>query len=533
MPEPRVLDANQTQEGLKSGIDVISDVVSVTLGPRGGVVAHSQFGRNETELLTDGATIARRIIQLPERERDVGAMLMRHMVWRMRQDMGDGSVITAVLTQAILREAHRRIAAGANPMMIRRGIERALQAALQALGEMAVPVEGEEQIAALATAVTGDAEMGRVLGEIFDILGPEGALVVEEYASTYLEREYLEGARWKGNYDSPYFINDPARRRVVLENPRILITDSRFSELSDIQNLMEQMIREKAGPLAIIAWGISGVALGTLVTNSQRKILPAVSVKFGLLGEHRLRALEDMAIMTGARFITEQAGMRVADATISDLGRARRIEVTEKDFTIIGAQGDPQAIRRRLALIREQYLKADKPEERDQLRERVNWLSGGIGILKIGATSRKEREIKKERAQEAAKLISSAMEEGVVPGGGVAYLNLIDAVRAVPAEGDEAFGRDILAAALRAPAERIIQNAGFYPPVILDEARRKGRNYGYNALTGEIVDMMEAGIMDAAKVLRVALETAVSGATMAFTAGGLVLHRKPQESIEP
>ena len=213
MPEPRVLDADQTQEGLKSGIDVISNVVSVTLGPRGGVVAHSQFGRNETELLTDGATIARRIIQLPEREQDVGAMLMRHMVWRMRQDMGDGSVITAVLTQAILREAHRRIAAGANAMMVRRGIERALRAALQALREMAIPVEGEEQIAALATAVTGDAEMGRVLGEIFDILGPEGALVVEEYASTYLEREYLEGARWKGNYDSPYFINDPAASR--------------------------------------------------------------------------------------------------------------------------------------------------------------------------------------------------------------------------------------------------------------------------------------------------------------------------------
>ncbi|MCS7221788.1 MAG: chaperonin GroEL [Anaerolineae bacterium] len=533
MPQPRVLNAEQAQKSLKQGIDLMADLVSVTLGPRGGLVAHTQFGRSEPELLTDGATIARRIIQIPDRSKDVGAMLLRHMVWHMRQEMGDGSVITAVLTQAILREAHRCITAGANAMIVRRGLERALRAAVQALRDMAIPIAGEEQIAALATAVTGDPAMGRMLGEIFDILGPEGALVVEEYASTYLEREYVEGARWKGNYDSPYFINDPARRRCVLENPRILITDARISELSDIQPIMEQMIRAKAGPLAIIAWGVSGVALGTLVTNSQRNVLKAVSVKFGLLGEHRLRALEDMAIMTGARFITEQAGMRVADATLDDLGRARRIEVGEKEFTIIGAQGDPAAIRRRLSLIKTELQQTSNLEERDKLRERINWLSGGIGILKIGASSARERVIKKERAQEAAKLIAAAMEEGVVPGGGVAYLNLIPAVRAVEAEGDEAFGVEILARALQAPAERLLRNAGLYPPVIIHELQRRGPNYGYNVLTGEVVDMMKAGIMDAAKVLRVALETAVSGATMAFTAGALILRRKPPESFEP
>ncbi len=533
MPQPRVLNADQAQKSLKQGVDLMADVVSVTLGPQGGLVAHTQFGRSEPELLTDGATIARRIIQIPDRSKDVGAMLLRHMVWHMRQEMGDGSVTTAVLTQAILREAHRCIAAGANAMMIRRGLERALKAAVQALREMATPIAGEEQIAALATAVTGDPAMGRMLGEIFDILGPEGALVVEEYASTYLEREYVEGARWKGNYDSPYFINDTARRRCVLENPRILITDARISELSDIQPIMEQMIRAKAGPLAIIAWGVSGVALGTLVTNSQRNVLKAVSVKFGLLGEHRLRALEDMAIMTGARFITEQAGMKVADATLDDLGRARRIEVGEKEFTIIGAQGDPAAIRQRLSLIKAELQQTSNLEERDKLRERINWLSGGIGILKIGATSAREREIKRERAQEAAKLIAAAMEEGVVPGGGVAYLNAIPAVRAIEAEGDEAFGVEILARALRAPAERLLRNAGLYPPVIISELQRRGPNYGYNVITGEVVDMIQAGIMDAAKVLRVALETAVSGAAMAFTAGALVLRRKPPESLEP
>ncbi len=533
MPQPRVLNADQAQEGLKRGIDLMADLVSVTLGPRGGLVAHAQFGRSEPELLTDGATIARRIIQLPKREEDVGAMLLRHMVWHMRQEMGDGSVTTAVLTQAILREARRCIAAGANAMMLRRGLERALKAAVQALHEMAIPVEGEERIAALATAVTGDPDMGRTLGEIFDILGPDGALVVEEYASTYLEREYLEGARWKGNYDSPYFITDPARRRCVLENPRILITDARISELSDIQPIMEQMIRAKAGPLAIIAWGVSGVALGTLVTNHQRNVLKSVSVKCGLLGDHRLRTLEDMAIMTGARFITEQAGMKVAHATLDDLGRARRIEVGEKEFTIIGAQGDPGAIRQRLAHIKTELQQTSDLEQRDKLRERVNWLSGGIGILKIGASSVKEREIKKERAQEAAKLIAAAMEEGVVPGGGVAYLSLIPVVRAVEAEGDERFGVEVLAHALRAPIERMLRNAGLYGPVIIDEIQRRGTGYGYNVITGEIVNMMDAGIMDAVKVLRTALETAVSGATMAFTTGALVLHRKPAQSVEP
>ncbi|NOZ27256.1 MAG: chaperonin GroEL [Chloroflexi bacterium] len=533
MPRPRVLNADQAQKGLKRGIDIMADLVSVTLGPRGGVVVNEVFGRSEPELLTDGATIVRRIIQLPERSTDVGAMLLRHMVWHMRQEMGDGSVTTAVLTQAILREAHRCIAAGANPMVIRRGLERALRVAVEGLREMAVPVEGEEKIAALATAVTGDPDMGRMLGEIFDILGPDGALVVEEYASTYLEREYLEGARWKGNYDSPYFINDTPHRRCVLENPRILITDARISELSDIQPIMEQMIRSKAGPLAIIAWGVSGVALSVLVTNHQRKVLPAVSVKFGLLGDHRLRALEDMAIMTGARFITEQAGMRVADATLDDLGRARRIEVGEKEFTIIGPQGDPTAIRQRLAQIKAELQQTSDLDEREKLRERIGWLSGGIGILKIGASSAKEREIKKERAQEAAKLIAAAMEEGVVPGGGVAYLNLIPAVRSIEAEGDEAFGVEILARALQAPLERLLRNAGLYPPVIIDEIRRHETGHGYDILTGEMKDMMEAGIMDAVKVLRTALETAVSGATMAFTTGALVLHRDPSQSIEP
>ncbi|MCD6291468.1 MAG: chaperonin GroEL [Anaerolineae bacterium] len=533
MPQPRVLDADEAQKGMKQGIDAMANVVGVTYGPRGGVVVNDSIGRNEIELLTDGATIARRIIELPGRSTDVGAMLLRHMVWHMRQEMGDGSVTTAILTQAILREAHQRIAAGANAMMIRRGLERALRAAVQALRDMAVPVEGEDRIAAMATAVTGDPDIGRMLGEIFDILGPEGALVVEEYASTYLEREYVEGARWKGNYDSPYFINDVPHRLCVLENPRILITDARISELSDVQPIMEQMIQAKAGPLAIIAWGVSGVALGTLVTNHQRKVLPAVSVKFGLIGEHRLRALEDMAIMTGARFITEQAGMKVADARLEDLGRARRIEVGEKEFTIIGPQGDPSAVRQRLAQIKAELQRTSDLEERDKLRERINWLSGGIGILKIGAASEKEREIKKERAQEAAKLIAAAMEEGVVPGGGVAYLNVIPAVRAVEAEGDEAFGVDILADALRAPLEKLLSNAGLYPPVVIEEIQRRGPGYGYNVITEEITDMMEAGVMDAVKVLRTALETAVSGAIMAFTTGALVLHREPTQSVEP
>lgn len=533
MPKPKVLDGTRAQRDLREGIDLIADTVGVTLGPLGGVVVNEVFGRSEPELLTDAATIARRIIEVPGRGRNVGAMLLRHLVWHMRQEWGDGSTITAVLTQAILKEAQKCIAAGANPMMIRRGLERALEAAVRALREMSTPIEGEDQIAALATGVTGDPDMGRMLGEIFDILGPDGALVVEEYASTYLEREYLEGARWKGNYDSPYFINDPARRRCVLENPRILITDARISKLEDIRPIMEQMIQAKAGPLAIIAWGVSDVALGTLVTNHQRNVLKCVSVKFGLLGDHRLRALEDMAIMTGARFITEQAGMRVADARLEDLGRARRIEVGEKEFTIIGAQGDPAAIRRRLNQIKVELQQTSDLEERDKLRERVNWLSGGIGILKIGASSAKEREIKKERAQEAAKLIAAAMEEGIVPGGGVAYLNAIPAVEAVEAEGDEAFGVQILARALQAPTERLLQNAGLYPPVIIQEMRRRGENVGYDVIRGEYVDMIEAGIMDATKVLRVALETAVSGATMAFTVGGLILRRKPQESLEP
>ncbi|MCG2769675.1 MAG: chaperonin GroEL [Anaerolineae bacterium] len=533
MPEPRVVFADEALPRLKSGWDMIADTLALTLGPRTGYVLVQGEGRpNKVDRLSDSATIARRIVEIPGREENVGAMMMRHMAWRVHEEIGDGSATMAVLAQKIFAEGYRCIVAGSNPMILRKGIERATEAVLEALQEMAQPVEGEDNLAKLATSQTGDPELGKVLGEMLDVLGTDGSIVVEEYMGRYLEREYVDGVRYKGGYASMHFITDPVRREVVLQTPHILVTDHNVERMQQIVPLLEQLAAGDKTPLVVISPQIQGPALATLILNNQKKVLPCAGVKFtSYLGLHE--NLQDVALITGARFLTKEAGHKLEEATLADLGSARRVIAKFDEFMIVGGHGDRVALRERIRGLRARWRSETDTNEKGNLRTRLGHLTGGIGILKFGTDSEKERKQKREEIDAILEVLSASLEEGIVPGGGVAYLECIPAVRELEAEGDEAVGIDIVARALDAPIKRIIQNAGQHPPIVLARAQRRGNGYGYDILTGEVVNMEQTGIMDSARVLRTALSVASSGACLALTPGALILKRNPEQSMEP
>jgi len=533
MPKPKVIFADEALPRFKQGWDSIANTLAVTLGPCAGFVLLTKEGRpNETERLVDGATIARRIIEIPGRAENVGAMLMRHMAWRMHEEIGDGCATMAVLAQRILEEGYRCIVAGANPMMLRRGIEIATKVALEALQKMAQPIEGEEHLAQMATALTGDPELGKILGEMLDTLGADGAVIVEEYMGPYLDRQYVDGTRYDGGYASFHFVTDPVRREAVLEAPRILITDQDVQRVEQILPLLEQLANNNKTPFVVIGREVKGTALATLVLNHQRKVLPCLGINYKAYLA-RMDHLQDMALMTGARVLTKEAEYRLEDATLADLGSARRVIAQSDQFMIVGGGGDREAIRKRIREVRARLAIAQDEQEKETLRKRLGNLTGGIGILRFGTFSEEERKLKREEIDRVLKVLSAAAEEGIVPGGGVAYLECIPAVRKLEAEGDVAAGVNAVARALEAPMRRIIENAGFHPPLIIADAQQHGPGYGYDVLAEKIVHMKEAGIMDSVRVLRTALATASSGACMALTAGAIVLHRKPQESFTP
>ena len=534
MPVPEVLFSDEALPRFKQGWDTITNVLAVTLGPRTGSVLHTMEGRlNEVKYLLDGATIARRIIELPGGAENVGGMLMRHMAWRMHEEIGDGSATMAVLGQGILDEGFRMIAAGANAMILRRGIERGTRAALEALQEMRRPAEGEERLAQMATALTGNALLGRVLGEMLDILGPTGSIIVKEYMGPYLDREYIEGVRYEdGGYSSPHFVTDITKREAVHENPRILITDQDVERPEDVVHFLEELAEKDKTPFVVIGREVRGAALSVMVVNQKRNVLPCLGVNFKPYFR-RQEQLDDLAFITGGRVFRGEAEQSLAGATLADLGSARRIVAKTDQFTIVGGNGDRIAIRERIRGVRG-LLEAETDEnEQYGLRARLGHLTGGVGILKFGTFSKEDRKLQKEEIDRIVKVLAAAMEEGVVPGGGVAYLDCIPKLRELEADGDEAIGIDIVARALEAPMKRIAQNAGLHPPMVIAEAQRHGPGFGYDVVAEEVVDMEEAGIMDSVRVLRTALEIASSGACMALTSGAIVLHREPKESLQP
>ncbi len=532
---PKVVLGDKGPVRMARGADKLARLLGLTLGPVGGHIVNAKDGGSDRcETLTDAATIARRIIQFPDPTEDVGAMVVRQTVWRVRQKVGDGSATTAVLLRAMVREARRMCAAGANPMLLERGIDLGVAAAVKALGEMAEPLQGQERLAALATAACGDADLGRVVGEIYDTLGPEGVVNIQEYVGNYTDRTYIEGSRFKGTYTSRFFLTDVNHRLVQLVRPYVFVTDWNLSQMSQVQPVLEMVLRQgNKRPLLVISSSQDGGALATLLANHQKQVLQCCGITLKGVGDPMRAALEDMALLTGGRFLFKGAGMAPAEVRLEDLGQAERVEVDEDYVTVFEGGGDRKAVRQRRQALRVQLAEAKNTEEADEIRERLGRLSGGIAVFKVGALTDKDRSLRREQAEQAVKVVAAGFRGGVVSGGGAAYLACIPAVKAVPAEGDVAFGVAIVARALEEPMRQIVANAGQDPSVAVARAMRHGAGFGVEVRSGQVVEMRQAGIMDSAPVLQAALEAAASGANMVLTTGAIILHRKPELSVEP
>jgi chaperonin GroEL len=514
----------------------MAELLALTLGPTKGTILSQRY-QSEPEILEDAATMARRILSLRHRADSAGAMMVRHLAWRVHQRAGDGSATAAVLARAILREATRFIQAGGNPMLVRDGIEKGLRVAVDALEVMAQDVVGEEALSQVAESLTGEPRLSLVLGEMFDILGPHAHITVENYVAPYLERAYYSGGRWSAQVQSPYLLTDPTGKRAVQEDCDVVVYQGRAQTVEDVIPLLELLAQREKKPLLLIAQEVSGGALGALVAAHHRGDLKCVLVGLKRVGNNQRNDFVDLALITGARLLGKEQGTTLADLKQDDFGSARRAEASPTELLLSGGGGDPVQIRLLVEQLRA-YLDTldEQGEERDEVLLRLGRLSGGVGVLKIGAQTKTAREVLSQKAEKAISSMRIAMQEGMAPGGGVAYARMADAVRraAQEAEGDRKQGMIILARALEDPFLRIVQNSGMAEPkTMLADLRRLGGDAIYDALTGRMTTQDKLNLWDPVGVLREALEAGTSGGMMALTVSALVLHRKPQESMEP
>lgn len=535
MPKPDLILGYEGRSAMLRGFASIANLAALTLGPIGGNIANYQDAGSKTEILSDAATIARRIIELPERTENAGAMLMRHVVWHMRQQVGDGSATTAVLALAAAKEMQHIITAGANAMMVKRGVEKATRRALEVLDELAAPLEGEDRIAAVATAASGNEEIGRLLGEIYDVLGPNANIVTAPYIATHHDRVYREGARFRGGYISPYFVTDSTRRLAILENPYILVTDLAFESAQAVGRLLQTVFQAGGKSMLLICKRMTEKPIGVMVSNSEEGRLQSCAANIKPVGDVRRGTVENMALLTGGVALNENANIALEDIRLSDFGRADRVVVAKDHYMIIGGQGDRAAIRERNRELRSRLRSTQDREERESLRELLGQFSEGVAELRIGALTGQERTQLTETAEQAMKTVDAGMTGGIVPGGGAAYLSCIPVIAELESSlsGDEAFGARVVIKALEAPMRQIAKNAGLHPPLVLAEVRRAGDGYGYNVNKDQVANMIDDGIADPVIVTRRALQEGISGALMLLTTDALVLHKKPEESLEP
>lgn len=535
MPRENVIFDQEAREALKRGVDTMARLIRVTLGPRARTVAIMPIvGTNRPpEILDDGATIARRTLQLPHPFEDMGAMLIRQLACNMGDTLGDGSASAVVIAQSVLDASLKYIAAGGNAMFVKRGVEKALEVALRALEAQARPVETPDDLRRVAAAAVRDPRISALIGEIFDIIGRDGIVIVENGHGTTIDREYVEGIQWDKGWASPYLVTDNERMEANLDNPLVFVTDRFLSKTDDVLPILNCALQQGVTSLFMIAGDISGDALSTLVTNKQQNIITTVAVKAPGYGERRIRILEDIAVVTGGKLLSEDAGETPDAVTAENFGRAGRVWCNRDFFTVIAGTGNPRAIRRRIQQVKAELPTVTDEYERGKMRERLGKLSGGLAILKVGAPLEIERDEKKLQAEDAVAATRLAIEEGVVAGGGAALLACIPAVKALRLEGDERVGVDIVLQALEAPTRQILLNGGFSPNPLIAELLKRPAGYGFDVISGEIVDMWEAGIIDPLKVVRTALQTGVSSAVMALTTEALIRKPKPQESLNP
>jgi chaperonin GroEL len=527
MGHRRLLFEPHARLALRKGFNKLASVMEMTLGPRGRLVA---VGRDNLlrppELLNDGAVIARRFRGFPDRFETMGAFLARHIAWQVEEAVGDGATTAVVIARHILNEADRYIAAGYNGMRIRRGLEKALPVLLQALENLAQPLEKPEQIKALATAIAGDEIIGRYIEEIFDTVGPYGAVQVRTSYARAHERRYINGAFWNQGWISSYFATEGGA--AVVKDPYILLTNRCLATASELLPILEQARQAGDRGLVVIANGVTGDALNILATNKMRNVLPTLAIKTPGLGPEKTEILRDLAALTGARVFCAEADERIETATLADLGQAREVQAIRSGFTLIGGKGRPAVIRQRVQELRRQIPDAAYGYARDRLVERAGKLLGGVALLEIGGSTETERDYLKDRAKEAVHVVRLGLQDGIAPGGGVAFLACIPAFERLCLPDEEAAALPILRGALLAPMNALLRNSGVEPAPVIAQVLHSGDGCGFDVVAGEITDMMAAHIVDPVKVLHTALQIGVSGACMALTTDVLV--HKPRQN---
>jgi len=522
----------EARRGLERGMNVLADAVKVTLGPRGrNVVLEKKWGA--PTITNDGVSIAKEI-ELDDPWEKIGAELVKEVAKKTDDVAGDGTTTATVLAQALVREGLRNVAAGSNPMALKRGIEKAVAAIVDELLAMAKSVDSKEQIAATASISAADSTIGEMIAEAMDKVGKEGVITVEESNTFGLELELTEGMRFDKGYLSPYFVTDTDRMETILEDPYILIVNNKISSIKDLVPLLEKVM-QSGKPLAIIAEDVEGEALATLVVNKIKGTFRSAAVKAPGFGDRRKAMLQDIAILTGATVVSEEVGLKLESAGLEVLGRARKVVISKEETTIVEGAGDADQIKGRVNQIRNEIEKSDSDYDREKAQERLAKLAGGVAVIKAGAATEVELKERKHRIEDAVRNAKAAVEEGIVAGGGVALLQAATAAfKKLKLEGDEATGARIVEVSIEAPLKQIAINAGLEGGVIVEKVRHLEAGSGLNAATGEYVDMIKAGIIDPAKVTRSALQNAASIAALFITTEAVITDKpEPKGAVAP
>lgn len=518
----------KARRALEAGVNKLADTVKVTLGPKGrNVVLEKKFG--SPTVTHDGVSVAKEI-ELEDPFENMGAQLLKEVATKTNDVAGDGTTTATVLAQAIVREGLKNVAAGANPMLIKRGIEKAVEAAVEEIKKIAKPVEDRTAIAHVGAISAADEQIGELIAEAMEKVGKDGVITVEESQTIGTSVEVVEGLQFDKGYISPYMVTDPERMEAVLEEPYILIANQKISAVHDIIPVLEKVVQANK-PLLIIAEDVEGEALATLIVNKLRGTLQAVAVKAPGFGERRKAMLQDIAIVTGGQVITEELGLKLENVTLDMLGRAEKVKVTKENTTIVGGKGDPEAIKGRINQIKAEIEQTDSEYDREKLQERLAKLAGGVAVIKVGAATETELKEKKHRIEDALSATKAAVEEGIVPGGGTALIMIIPAVQKVKEKlnGDERIGAEIVEKALEEPLKQLAANAGYEGSVIVEKVKNLKPGHGLNVITGEFGDMIKMGIVDPAKVTRSALQNAASIGALILTTEALVSEKPEKE----
>jgi chaperonin GroEL len=519
----------EARRALERGMDQLANAVRITLGPKGrNVVLEKKWGA--PTITNDGVSIAKEI-ELEDPLEKVGAELVKEVAKKTDDVAGDGTTTATVLAHSMVKEGLRNVAAGANPMSLKRGIERGVELAVEAIKNQAKDIETPEEIAHVAAISAGDSEIGQQIAEAMDKVGKDGVITVEESQTFGMELELVEGMRFDKGYISPYFITDAERMEAVLDDPYILLANSKISAVKDLLPVLEKVM-QSGKSLVVIAEDVEGEALATLVVNKIRGTFKSVAVKAPGFGDRRKAMLQDIAILAGGQVISEEVGLKLENVTLDLLGQARKVVVTKDDTTVVEGAGNADDIKGRVNQIRNEIEKTDSDYDREKLQERLAKLAGGVAVIKVGAATEVELKEKKHRIEDAVQTTKAAVEEGIVPGGGVALLNAQKALDKVDLEGDEATGATIVRRALEEPIKQIATNAGLEGGVVVEKVRSLDPGHGLNAETGEYVDMVKTGVVDAAKVTRSALQNAASIAALFLTTEAVVAD-KPEKAAPP